>query len=194
MADAPLVAVKRWFQKQAEKEAKRDILKRPDRYGNLVGIVCIIIVLIFFAVHLNSQTGFFTSDFGAVSAFLFFGSTAWGIIPSAIRFVTGRKNPSKLPDIVGSLLVLIAILYFLASFQFDLSHLADPLPGFLKWAVQWITADFVKAVMVLGTIVLIFVIPYQMISNWYLKCELEYLEIAAAKATPPAENKEEPKQ
>lgn len=194
MADSPVSTLRNWFQKQAEKEAKRDVLKRSDRFGNLIGIIGTIIVLFFFAAHSTSQTGFFTSDFGAVSSFIFFGATAWGIIPSAIRLLTGRKSPSKLPDMFGSILVFIAMLYFLANFQFDFAHVADPLPDFLKWVVQWITAEFVRAVMVIGVIALVFVIPFQAMSYQYLRCALAGQEPVPAKIAEPAEKKEEPKQ
>jgi len=194
MADNQIQALKSWFERQAEKEAKNDVLKRSDRIGNLIGIIGIIVVLIFFIAHSTSQSGFFTPEFGAVAAFIFFGSSAWGIIPSMIRFITGKKSPSKPFDLFGSIFVLIAMLYFLASFSFDFSHVAAPLPDFLKWTIQWLTDGFVRALMVLATIVLVFVIPFQIFSYQNLRCALAKQAPVPARIADAAEKAEEPKQ
>ena len=194
MADVALSSLKAWFQREAAKEAKKDVLKRSDRWGGLIGMIGIVIVLIFFASHLASRTGFFTVDFGAASAILFFGASAWGLIASGIRFVTGKKSPAKPFDIIGSVIVFISLLYFLASFQFNFSHIADVLPDFLKWALQWITDDFAKGLMVLATVVLLFVIPYQVVSYRYLRIEMSKPQEVPASIAGPAQNEEAPKQ
>lgn len=194
MMDGSMKSLTNWFQQQAEKEAKKDVLKKSDRWGNLVGIVVIIIILMFFIVHSTSKTGFFTGAFGATEAALFFGVAAWGMISPIVRFVTGRKSLSKSLDIIGSILCLIAIIYFLASFPFDFSHISDPLPNVLKWVLQWITDDFARALMVIGTIVLIFVIPFQSVSYLYLRRKLSKTAGAPSETADPIQDEETPKQ
>jgi len=182
-----------WFKKQAEKDAKRDVLKSTDRTGNFASIVFTIIFVIFFAVHLSSNTGFFTSGFGAASAALFFIGAGWGIVPSAIRMVTGKRSPSKIPDIMSSILVFFSILYFLSNFTFDFSHLADPLPSYLAWIISWISADLVEILMILGGIALIFVTPFQIVSYRYLRIELAKPAGVPPEQIPPVQNQEAPK-
>ena len=194
MTEESMGSLNGWFEKQAEKEAKRDILKRSDRFGNLVGIIFTIICVAFFAVHLSSHSGFFTTAFGAVSAFMFFVPAAWGIIPSTIRFVTGKKTPARIPDIFGTILVLVAIIYFFVNFQFDFTHLADPLPDSLKWIVQWISASFVQLIMQIGAIAITFVILYQAMIYQNMKCALANLALVPASIPTLVENKEQPKQ
>ena len=172
MAEPSISSLKNWFQREAEKEAKKDVLKTSDRFGNLIGIIFGVVCLLFFVVHLTSQTGFFTPSFETVSAIIFFGVTAWGLIASSIRLVTGKRSPSKLFDIIGSILVMISVIYFLSSWQFNFSHVSDPLPDFLKWGLEWMTNEFVMNMMVLVGIVLVFVIPFQIVSYRYLRIEL----------------------
>ena len=172
MAEPSISSLRNWFQREAEKEAKKDVLKKSDRFGNLVGIILGIVVLLFFVSHLTSQTGFFTPSFGTVSAIIFFAATAWALIASGLRLVTGRRSPSKLADIIGSFLVMISVIYFLSSWQFDFAHVADPLPGFLKWGLEWMTNEFAMNMMVLVGIVLVFVIPFQIVSYRCLRIEL----------------------
>jgi len=193
MADVQLQKLKAWFQKQAEREAKKDVLSKPDRWGNIVGIIAIMVFLVFFMVHVTSQTGFFTAGFGIGAAALFFGANAWGMIAPAVKMTKGRKSPSKPFEIIGSILMFITLLYFLAAFTFDFTHLADPLPDFLKWIVQWISDDFAKNVMALASIVMIFVIPFQIVSYKFLKIELAKPAAVPAHILAPEENQEAPK-
>jgi len=172
MAEPSISSLKNWFQREAGKEAKKDIMKPSDRFGNLIGIILGIVCLLFFVVHLTSQTGFFTSSFGTASAIIFFAATAWGLTASGLRLVTGRRSPSKLADIIGSFLVMISVIYFLSSWQFDFTHVADPLPDFLKWGLQWMTDEFARNLMLLVGIVLVFVIPFQIVSYRCLRIEL----------------------
>jgi len=193
MTDAALSTLTNWFQQQAEREAKKEVLSRPDRWGNVIGIIAIMVVLVFFMVHTTSHTGFFTAGFGVGAAALFFGANAWGMISPAVKSVKGKKSPAKPFEIIGSILMLIALLYFLSSFTFDFSHLSDPLPDFLRWIVQWVSNDIARALMVLATIAMVFVIPFQIISYRYLRQELSKPANVPARIAVPIENEEAPK-
>jgi cytochrome bd-type quinol oxidase subunit 2 len=150
-----------WFEKQAEKEAKKDTLKRSDRFGQAIGIVGCVIVIGFFAYHLITPTGFFTSAFGAFDAALFFGINVFGIFPQIIRLVTSRKTPARPFDIINSMLLFVALIYFVAKFPFDFSHFADPLPASLEFLLNWVSNGLASALMVLGIIGMLFALPYQ---------------------------------
>jgi len=194
LTDSLVQGLKNWLRLQAEKEAKNDVLKKSDRIGNIIGFVGGIIVLIFFIVHSTSQTGFFTSGFGLVEAILFFGITGWGLIPVLVRFMAGKKSMAKPLDIIGMFLIFIAMIYFLATFPFDFSHFADPLPGALEWIIQWITNDIARALMILGTIAMVFLIPWQTVDYLYLRRELAKIPAAPQADAVPSPNQEAPKQ
>lgn len=150
-----------WFEKQAKKEAMRDALKRLDRFGQIIGIAGVLICIVFFGLHLSMSTGFFTTAFGALDTALFFGISIFGIVPQVIRLIKGRKTPARPFDIFNSALILVALIYFLATFPFDFSHLADPLPASLEFLLNWISNGLASAVMVLGIIGMLIALPYQ---------------------------------
>jgi len=174
-----------FFRKQAEKEAKREVLKKGERIGQLIGLVGIIIVIIFFAYHLNKPTGFFTSAFGTFDAILFFGVNIFGIVPQIIRFVTNRRTPARPFDIINSVLFLIVLIYFLAKFPFDFSHVAEPLPLSLEFLLSWLSNQIASALMVLGVIGLLIALPIQTTQYYFIK----NVPIATAE---PAEKAPEP--
>lgn len=161
MVEIIINSPKDWFEKQARKEAKKDTLKRSDRFGQIIGIVGVLICIVFFGLHLSKSTGFFTTAFGAFDTALFFGISIFGIVPQVIRLVKGRKTPARPFDIFNSALILVALIYFLATFPFNFSHLADPLPISLEFLLNWISNGLVSALMVLGIIGMLFALPYQ---------------------------------
>jgi len=161
MVEAIFSRAMSWFEKQAEKEAKNDTLKKFDRLGQILGIVGVVICIIFFGYHLTKPTGFFTPAFGTFDAALFFGINIFGIIPQIIRLVMNRKIPARPFDIINSMLLFVAIIYFVAKFPFDFSHFADPLPMSLESLLSWVSNGLVSALMVLGIIGMLFALPYQ---------------------------------
>jgi len=161
MAEAVFSRAMGWFEKQAEKEAKKDTLKNSDRFGQIIGIIGVVIVIVFFTYHLTKSTGFFTSTFGAFDAALFFGINIFGIFPQFIRLVTNRKTLSRPFDIINSALLFVALIYFVAKFPFDFSHFADPLPASLEFLLNWVSNGLASALMVLGILGMLFALPYQ---------------------------------
>ena len=59
-----------------------------------------------------------------------------------------------------SISILVAAAWFLSTFPFDFSHLADALPASLRFLISWIGDGIAKVVMVIAIIASIFIIPY----------------------------------
>ena len=127
-------------------------MKLSERAGELVGISCILVLLIFFITHQRSSTGFFTSKFGSLEQFLFYGSLSFGIITSIGKIIAGRKNVIRPFDAFGAFFSGVALVWFLHVFPFNFSHLADILPEILRLITIWISNDIVKMFMILGII------------------------------------------
>lgn len=144
--------VKDWFARHAESEAKKDLIKLSARIGELIGIFCTLILLIFFITHQTSLTGFFTSKFSSLEQFLFYGSLSFGIITSIGKIIIGRKNPIRPLESLGAIFSCIALSWLLHIFPFDFSHLADFLPEILKLITMWISNDIVRIFMMIGII------------------------------------------
>jgi len=147
-------ASKRWFARHAEAEAGKDRLSLSDRAGNVVGILAMLVLLWFFIAHQTSSTGFFTSKFGQTEAFLFYAPPLLSIIATAAKAAVGRKNVLRPLDVAGMILSFVALVWVFAVFPFDFSHLADVLPGFLRFLLQWISNDLARGVMALAMILI----------------------------------------
>jgi hypothetical protein len=143
---------KGWFARHAESEAKKDVMKLSERAGEIIGILCILILLIFFITHQTSSTGFFTSNFGQLEQLLFYGSLAFGIIPNIGKIITGRKNPIRPLEAFGALFSVISLLWLLHVFPFDFTHVTDILPEILRLITVWISNDIAKIFMIIGIV------------------------------------------
>lgn len=143
---------KGWFARHAESEAKKDVMKLSERAGELIGIFCILILLIFFITHQTSSTGFFTSKFGRLEQFLFYGSLSFGIITSIGKIIVGRKNTIRPLEAFGALFSFSALLWLLHVFPFDFKYLTDILPEILRLITIWISNDIAKIFMIVGIV------------------------------------------
>jgi hypothetical protein len=165
-------ASKNWFTRRAEAEAKKDIIPFSERVGNIVGVVIGLLFVLFFAAHQTGSTGFFTSKFDTLEALLFYGSIMFGIVSTALRGLFGRKNLARLVDIFGAILAAVAITWLFVVFPFDFAYLADVLPSFLRFLLQWISNDIAKVLMVLGIIVTLVMAIYTAIFYVLVRKEL----------------------
>jgi len=169
--------INQWFIKSAEKEVKKDIIPNTERYGQIIGIVIVIIAILFFALHQTRDTGFFTEDFGTFEAFMFYAAAAYSIIPAMAKILTGRKNIGRGFDIIGGLIFLIVAVYLLLIFPFDFSHVAEPLPHSLEFLISWISDTFAKIVISIGIVIMLAVTPYNSILFWHVRSKLSEPEI-----------------
>lgn len=149
-----------WFDIHAEKEAKRDRIRIGERIGNLIGVALTMVVLWFFSAQLTSNTGFFTSHFGTGDQILFFAWIIVGMLPPLGRLILGRRNATRILDIISAAFTIVVAIWFLISFPFDFSHVADVLPSSLQFLLSWITNDFVKVLLVLGILLSAMMLVY----------------------------------
>jgi hypothetical protein len=149
-----------WFEKHVRKEAEKDFLALPDRIGQLVGVVLGLLVAWYFLDLYNSGSDFYTSDFDGVDAIIFFGIAFLGVVPGVIKVMMGRKNVARPLDITLSVMVLMAMAWFLYTFPFDFSYLSEGLPESLQFLLDWMGDEEAKLLMGLGIAINLIVIPY----------------------------------
>ena len=145
-------AAKNWLARRVEAEAKKDTMPYSERVGNVVAVVAIILVALYFVAHQMWSTGFFTSKFGSAEMFLFYVSLMFGIVTPALRALFGRKNLARLFEIFGSVLFTVVLAWLFVVFPFDFVYVADVLPSFLRFLLQWISNDIARVLMALGII------------------------------------------
>jgi hypothetical protein len=150
----------------AEKEARRDRIKISERGGELVGVAVIVLVALFFYAHQAWSTGFFTSSFGPAEAFFLYGSILAGTAGPLARFVTGRRNVSRPPELAASVFWIAGSAWLLFVFPFNFAHFADVVPDFLRFLVSWITNDIAWVLFLLGTLGGVVFLPVNAVLYW----------------------------
>ena len=121
--------------KWVEKQALKDNMKNSERGGELVGVIAIGLIALFFYVHQTEATGFFTSSFGGTEALLLYGAILVGVAGPLARFLTGKRNKSRPPELIASVFWIVASAWFLMMevFPFNFAHFADVVPDFLAF-------------------------------------------------------------
>jgi hypothetical protein len=139
--------------KWVEKQALKDNMKNSERGGELVGIIVIGLIALFFYVHQTEAIGFFIPSFGGTEALLLYGAILIGMAGPLARFLTGKRNKSRPPELVASVFWVIASAWFLmVVFPFNFAHLADIVPDFLRFLVSWITNDIARVLIAIGMV------------------------------------------
>ena len=136
----------------SEEKKKVDSMTLSERRGELVGIAAILLVSLFFIYHQVANTGFFTSGFGIVEAFLFYGAAAVAILASLMRAITGRKSGSRPFELGSAIFWMFTSIWLLVTFPFNFAHLADALPAFLRFALAWVSNDIGWVILLLSTL------------------------------------------
>lgn len=136
-----------------EKQALKDNMKNSERGGEIVAVIVIGLVALFFYAHHTEETGFLTSSFGAIEAFLLYGTILIGMAGPVSRLLTGKRNKSRPPELIASVFWIVASVWFLmVVFPFDFAHFADVVPDFLAFLVSWITNDIARVLIAIGMV------------------------------------------
>jgi len=140
---------KNWFARRAKTEAKKDIIPSSERFGNIVGLVVILLIGLYFVAHQMWSTGFFTSEFDTLIMILFYVSLMFGIFSNVVKVLFGRKNLARPVDVFEFLFATVATSWLFVVFPFEFAYFADVLPDFLRFLVQWISNDIARVIIVI---------------------------------------------
>ncbi|MDD1770810.1 MAG: hypothetical protein LUO79_06975, partial [Methanomassiliicoccales archaeon] len=91
---------------------------------------------------------------------LFFAWIVVGMLPPLGRLILGRRNATRILDIISTGFFIIVSIWFMITFPFDFSHIADVLPSSLQFLLSWVTNDFVKGLFVFGIVVSAIMVVY----------------------------------
>lgn len=139
--------------KWVEKKALEDNMKNSQRGGEVVAVIVIGLVALFFYAHQTEATGFFTSSFGGIEVLLLYGAILIGVAGPMARFLTGRRNKSRPAELIASVFWIVASAWFLmVVFPFNFAHFADIVPDFLAFLVSWITNDIARVLLAIGMV------------------------------------------
>lgn len=131
----------------------RDILSPSQRFGGLAAIPCMIALLAFFAAHQLANTGFFTARFGPWEMLALYGPILVSSLPPLVRAISGRQNSGRPFEVASSISLAIGSLWLVTVFPFNYAHLADVLPGAIRFVLSWINDDIARIVLMLQVII-----------------------------------------
>lgn len=130
-----------------------ETLSPPQRLGEVIYAICMVLLFAFLLYHQIANTGFFTEKFGAVGMFCLYGPIIVGITPLLIRAWIGQRNVARPFEAATSLFLAVGSLWLVIVFPLNYAHLADALPGALRFILAWVTDDIGKAVLILQVII-----------------------------------------
>lgn len=171
-----------WWHRTVVREADRNTIRTGERIGNIVAIFFIVLLFLILVSVQAGGVGFFTDAFGPLEQVLFYGSLLYGIFPSLVRTFTANKNLGRLADIGGSVLFIVAALWLLYVFPFDLPALVDYLLGPFSSAFVWATNDLARLVLEVGLFISVISVVYN--AALYLSVRGELRDRKAAGAGP----------
>jgi len=141
---------KSWLDTMAEREAKLDVLTRPQRIWEAFAIVIIFLIASYFIYSQVHDTGFFTSAFGPTEEIAFYGSLFFGIVPPLARMIVGKRNAVRPLDIVGAIVFIVAASYLLGVWPFNFDYFAAALPQSLQFLFDWLDNDLAMLLIEIG--------------------------------------------
>jgi hypothetical protein len=168
-----------WWRRTVAREADRNRLGLGERIGNIIGIF---FILLFFLILIDIQlsgVGFFTDQFGPLGLVLFYGSLLYGIFPALLRAFTANRNLGRLADLVGSLIFVVAAIYLVVVFPFDVPSLLDYVFGPAGDAFSWITNELVRMVLLFALLVTVVSASYNAALYLSVRNELKRRQASA---------------
>ncbi len=137
---------------EVEQKRDRETLTPAERWLEAAIVVAMLLLFGFLAYHEWTKTGFFTDKFGSLERFCLYGPLIFGLSAPLIRALGGRRNPSRPFEAATSLFLAAGSLWLLIVFPFDFSHLADALPGVLRFVLAWVTNGIGRILLILQVV------------------------------------------
>jgi hypothetical protein len=123
------------------------ILNPLERAGQVFIIFGMLLVGGYLYLHQVLGTGFFTAGFGPTEKLALYGPIVLSLAAPLIRLVTGDNNLGRLFEALTNLALAAGSFWLIQTFPFDFSHLADPLPAFIRWPIAWIRDPIARAIL-----------------------------------------------
>src|SRR5271165_4520959 len=134
------------------RRGQSEYLSFPQRFGELVSVVCILLFLGFYIYHQVANTGFFTSKFDGWSMLALYGSMIISLAPPLARAFVGSRNPVRPVEAFSNLVFALSCAFFFVVFPFNFAHFADAFPQAVRFLFWWLTNDVAKIALVLGVL------------------------------------------
>ena len=139
---------------QPEDSTKSEKAMSPARrWSGIYTLVLLILLLIFFALHQKSQTGFFTSSFGPAEMVALYLPILIAMIAPVVRMVQGRNRMALLVDTISDVCLAVGSLWLRLTFPFNFTHLAGVFPVGFQFAFAWLNDGIGRIILLLQIII-----------------------------------------
>jgi hypothetical protein len=139
---------------------EKEYLGLGQRAEEVLAVFIGFLILGFFLYHQYANTGFFTTKFGDLEMFAFYGSIVLTFVPPLARAAIGRRNPVRPIDAFSNIFSAVAALYLFDIFPFNFAHITAALPSAIQFMFTWVNND-------IGRIVLILIFIGSLASGFY---------------------------
>jgi hypothetical protein len=128
---------------------EKEFLTPGQRAGEVFAVFIGFLILGFFLYHQYANTGFFTTKFGDLEMFAFYGSILLTFVSPLARAAIGRRNPVRPIDAFSNLFSAVAALYLFDIFPFNFAHITAVLPRAIQFMFTWVNNDVGRIVLIL---------------------------------------------
>jgi hypothetical protein len=115
----------------------------------LIAVPILLLMFSFLLYHQLADTGFYTDEFGFLEMVCLYGPAILALIAPIARVVTGRRNPARPFEAFTNLIQTFTAIWLLTVFPFDYTHLADALPGPIRFVLSWVTDDIARIIFII---------------------------------------------
>jgi len=140
------------MQPSEEKKVEK-VMTPARRWSGMYTVILMTLLLIFFAIHQQKQTGFFTHAFQTPEMVALYLPILVSMAAPILRVIQGRYDPARLVEGFSDLSLAIGSLWLLSSFPFNFAHLADVFPVSMHFAFAWLNNNVGRFILLLQIVI-----------------------------------------
>jgi hypothetical protein len=140
------------MQSVSEKKVKPG-MSPARRWSGLYTVGLMLLLLVFFADHQWTHTGFFTSRFGYAEMVALYFPIVVSMLAPIVRTIQGRNETARKLDIISDVCLALGSLWLRITFPFDFAHLASVFPTSIQFAFGWVNNTIGQIILVLQVII-----------------------------------------
>lgn len=116
-----------------------EVMSVLERSVELLALIPMVFLFVFFAYHQLTNTGFFTTSFGPLEMVCFYGPILTSVAAPLVRASSGNRTLARPFEISSNLFLAFSSLYLLTVFPFDFYHFGDLFPGPFHFVFSFFT-------------------------------------------------------
>lgn len=121
------------------RQRDRESMSVLERSVELLALIPMALLFMFFAYHQLTNTGFFTASFGPLEMVCLYGPILTSIAAPLVKASSGNRTLARPFEIASNLFLALGSLWLLTAFPFDFYHFGDFFPGPFHFVFSFFT-------------------------------------------------------